>query len=345
MSTINSLLSAKATHVVEDLYPLATDSQKQDVITALDHRINGYGFLNEYLENDEINEIMINSSHAGYIETNGRYEKISFNVTEEELLRISQKIAWESGNRFDKASPIVDGWLSNGSRFHAVMPPVSPDGICITIRKYVKSKVDIDAFSESKNILSFIKESVENKKSIAVTGGTSTGKTTFLNAMLSLVKPLERVITIEETAELTNICEHQIRLIAKSHNTEGKGEVTLSELVKASLRMRPDRIVVGEVRSKEAFDLIQALNTGHSGSMCSIHSNGASELMHRLVSLAMFAHPGMDYDSLLKQAFFGLDLIVLLKRRENGVRFIHSIHEVVSENGVLEVKKVDINEY
>lgn len=330
---VNTLLTPHAFQEVSKLYPLSTDEEKTELFNNVEHIINGYGFLDVYLQDEEISEIMINSSSLGFVERKGNFEKIDVEVSQDELLRISQKIAWEVGSRFDKSSPIVDAWLSDGSRFHGIMPPISPGGICITIRKFSSFNIPLEQFCSSVTCLDYLKSAVKDRKSIVVAGGTSTGKTTFLNALLACVSEKERMITIEETAELDIKNLNHVKLLTKSSNTESKGKVSLSDLVKASLRMRPDRIVIGEVRSKESFDLIQALNTGHSGSMCSIHANGINEIFPRMASLAMFAHQGMNYKSMLDQAYFGVDLVVYLKKSADSKRYVATMAEVVKSSG------------
>lgn len=327
---------------VTKLFPLMDSHEKEKTVLSVVNKISGYGLIEEYLNDDSVNEIMINTNSSGYIEKNGVKHPISFHTTDNELIRIAQKVANKVGSRFDRSSPIVDAWLSDGSRFHCVMPPISPDGVCITIRKFLKTKNSLSDFCSSDEMRDYIVRAVASKRSMIIAGGTSTGKTTLLDALISSVSSNDRIVSIEETAELVVEHNHHVRLVARPQNSEGLGQVTLSQLVKASLRMRPDRIVLGEVRSNEAFDLLQALNTGHAGSMCTVHANGPEEVMFRLASLAMFAHAGMDFESLLKQAQFGIDLIICVDRNECGSRYISSIHKSVFDNGKFRVLPVDV---
>lgn len=313
---------------VDRNYPLLDDEDSRDVIESVLNDIVGYGFLERYLRDDSINEIMINSPTDGYIERNGVFEAIELHTTDEELVRLAQKIASEIGGRFDPATPILDAWLSDGSRVNAVMPPIAAKGMCITIRKFPNRQREIIDFCGDKHVADYVTSLIESRHNIIIAGGTSTGKTSFLGACMNEVESCQRIITIEETSELISSHRHWIRLISRSANTEGTGQISLSDLVKTSLRMRPDRLIVGEVRSHEAFDLIQALNTGHDGSMGTIHANGPEEVLYRLTSLALFAHQGLDHHSLLTQASFGVDDVIFIRRLGDSRRVIDSIHSV-----------------
>lgn len=329
---------------IEEAFPLIDKDTSDLLYESMKSDVSGYGLLDVYLYDESINEIMINSTSQMFIDRNGKIEEIKLKTTSEELIRIVQKIASDVGARFDAASPIVDAWLSDGSRLHSVMPPIAPDGPYLTIRKFVERSLDLDQFSPSKLQKQILESAVLHSKNIVVAGGTSSGKTTLLNTLIHLIPAQERVVSIEETAELNSTHEHFVRMVARSSNSEGAGSVTMGDLVKASLRMRPDRIVVGEVRSGEALDLLQALNTGHDGSLCTVHANGPYEVIQRIATLALFSGAQIPFDALVTQAYFGIDLIVYVKRLSNGKRIIDSISEIKRENNKREIIRIDLEE-
>lgn len=325
---------------VEDNYPLLSLQNKHELTKDILHDVTGYGFLENYLYDEAINEIMINSTSCGYIDRQGQFYRIDINTSEEELTRLIQKIASVSGTRCDGASPIMDAWLADGSRVHAVLRPIAADGPYLTIRKFISRSFSLSQFCETQSQQELVRDLINKSKNIVVAGGTSTGKTTLLNCMLHKVDHQQRVVSIEETAELHCDHPHWLRLVARGANSEGAGKIGLGDLVKASLRMRPDRIVVGEVRSAEAFDLVQALNTGHDGSLCTIHANRAEEVIHRMASLALFAHPGLDYSAILTQVSYGIDAIIYVARKQSGKRFIKSISLVSLHDGRTQIQDI-----
>ena len=313
---------------VNNRYPLMSTDEKSRLISSLIHDVTGYGFLEELLNDESVNEIMINSSSTVYLDKAGVFHKVDIQTTNEELVRLVQKIAGSIGARCDVSSPIVDAWLDDGSRMHAVLPPIAADGPYITIRRFIARSFELHQFCEDESQERSIRDIISCARNVIVAGGTSSGKTTLLNCMIHHVDKNQRVVSIEETAELHTDHPHCVRLLARAANSEGAGAVCLGDLVKASLRMRPDRIVVGEVRGKEAFDLVQALNTGHDGSLCTIHANGPREVIHRLASLAVFAQPGLDYQAILTQVVYGIDTIIFVKKSTNGRRVINSISRI-----------------
>lgn len=324
---------------IESRFPLLSHEDKSTLTINVLNDVVGYGFLEHLLSDDQTNEIMINSSSCAYIDRRGVMSSVPLETTNDELIRLAQKIAHSVGSRCDVSTPILDAWLADGSRVHVVLPPVAADGPYITVRRFIARSFELNQFCANSEQEELIKRIVDSEQNVVVAGGTSSGKTTLLNCLMHEIHPEQRIVTIEETAELQTDHPHCLRLLARTANSEGAGEVTLGHLVKASLRMRPDRIVVGEVRSSEAFDLIQALNTGHDGSLCTIHANGPQEVIHRLASLAMFAHPGLDYRAIISQIAHGIDAIIFVRRTKDG-RLIESINCVEHDNGEIYVREL-----
>lgn len=329
----SSRLESEVLDLIDSEFPLLTKQEKCLVSNNIFNDVTGFGFLEELLALENVNEIMINSTSTGYLDQEGEIVPFELDTNKEELVRLIQKIASQIGTRCDMSSPILDAWLPDGSRVHGVMPPIAVDGPYLTIRRFADRKCDLTSFSTDLDHLELINQLVQTKKNIVVAGATSSGKTTFLNCLLNEIDPNERIVSIEETAELNSDHPHFVRLISRSENSEGAGKVSLGDLVKASLRMRPDRIIVGEVRSFEAFDLVQALNTGHEGSLCTVHANGPAEVIHRITSLAMLAHKGLDHNAIKEQVCFGVNAIIFVKRNQSGERNIESISLVEHESG------------
>lgn len=342
--TQSSKMESIIINEINNVYPLIDTGFSSLLFESMMSDISGYGLLDRYLRDRTINEIMINSCEKMFLDRNGKIEEIKIETTSAELIRIVQKIASDVGARFDSASPIVDAWLKDGSRLHAVMPPIAPDGPYLTIRKFLERSLNLDQFSPTilqKNIL---ENAIKGSKNIVVAGGTSSGKTTMLNTLIHLIPSNERIVSIEETAELNTSHEHFVRLIARTSNSEGVGLVSMGDLVKASLRMRPDRIIVGEVRSGEALDLLQALNTGHDGSLCTVHANGPHEVIQRIATLALFSTAQIPFEALVAQVYFGVDMIVYVKRLNNGQRVIDSISEIKRNKNSREIVQIDIED-
>ena len=318
-------LPALISQSIENSYPLMSGSEKDTLSLDVLNEVLGYGFLENLLEDTRVNEIMINQSSQVYIDRNSKFDQIYVDINKDDLVKLAQKIAVAVGARCDTSSPILDAWLRDVSRVHVVLPPIAPDGPCITIRRFVEKKIALKQFCRNEQYLQAMQTLVLQRKNIVVAGATSSGKTTLLNCLMQEMPATERIVSVEETAELSCSHPHWVRLLSRRSNSEGAGEISLGDLVKATLRMRPDRIVVGEVRSVEAFDLMQALNTGHDGSLCTIHANGPLEVISRLSSLALLAHPGLNLESIKAQFCFGIDAIVFVTRDKSGQRFVKSI--------------------
>jgi pilus assembly protein CpaF len=308
--------------------------EQQLIATDIVNDMVGFGPLELALQDDEITDIMVNGPDKIYVERRGKLEKswLTFrNVAH--IMQVAQRIANRVGRRVDESSPMVDARLPDGSRVNVIVPPVSLDGPVISIRKFAKRVVDISQMVRQGNIspsvAEFIEIAMKCRLNILIAGGTGTGKTTFLNAISSFIDSSERILTIEDAAELRLQQPHVVRLETRPPNIEGRGEVAIRQLVRNALRMRPDRIIVGEVRGEETVDMLQAMNTGHDGSMSTIHANRAEEALNRLENMITISDAAVPGKVIRAQIAGGLDLIVHLERMRDGVRRVTEIVEVV----------------
>lgn len=295
--------------------------------------IRGLGIIEELLEDDNVTEIMVNGLHNVFVERNGQIEKIKGGfISETRLNDVIQQIVGKTNKRVNESSPIVDTRLSDGSRVNVVLPPIALDGAVITIRKFPKENITINDLirweSVTKEVANFLKNLVVAGYNIFVSGGTGSGKTTFLNVLSNFIPRDERVITIEDSAEL-QLCtvENIIRMETRQSNSEGSREISIRELIKTSLRMRPDRIIVGEVRGPETLDMLQAMNTGHDGSMSTGHANSPKDMLARLETMVL---TGIDMPlaAIRAQIASALDIIVHLGRLRDKSRKVIEIDEV-----------------
>jgi pilus assembly protein CpaF len=293
----------------------------------------GLGPLEELLADPTVEEVMVNGFESVYVERAGRIEPVDVRFPDEEELRNAiERILAPLGRRIDELNPMVDARLSDGSRVNVVIPPLAVDGPAVSIRRFGAERpgparlVERGTLSPSQRDL--LGEAVAGRRSIVVSGGTGSGKTTLLNALSSFVGPDERVVTIEDAAELRLQQRHVVRLESRPASVEGRGEVTVRDLLRNALRMRPDRIVIGEVRGAEALDLLTALNTGHDGALSTVHANSAADAVARLETLALMAGVGLPHEAIAEQAQRGIDLIVHIERRIDGSRRVTEIAEV-----------------
>lgn len=309
--------------------------ERSYIYNLIDNEINGYGPISELLEDPEITEIMVNGKNEIYIELNGQIikdESVSF-INDDHIIRTIGRMIQPIGRTIDTANPMVDARLSDGSRLNAVIPPLSLKGPVLTIRKFKKEIANIDDFLRMGSITPymarFLEACVQAKLNIIICGGTGGGKTTLLNVLSSFIGNDERIITIEDAAELKLEQEHVISLETRLTNYEGSGEITIRELVINSLRMRPDRIIVGEVRGKEAFDMLQAMNTGHSGSLTTMHANNPVDALNRLETMILMAGMEIPIKALREYIVNAIDIIVHVQRLSDGKRKVTSISEVL----------------
>jgi pilus assembly protein CpaF len=298
----------------------------------------GYGPIQLLLEDPTITEIMVNGPKKVYIERSGKLEpaEVSFR-DDRHVQHIIEKIVTPLGRRIDESMPMVDARLPNGSRVNAVIPPLALDGPTLTIRKFFKDPLTIENLvqfgSVSQEIAVFLEACVKASLNIIVSGGTGSGKTTMLNILSSFIPEDERIVTIEDAAELQLRQEHVVRMETRPPNIEGKGAITIRDLVRNSLRMRPDRIVVGEVRSGEALDMLQAMNTGHDGSLTTGHSNGPRDMLARLETMVLMAGMDLPVRAIREQIASAVDVIVHMARLKDGSRKVTHVTEVQGMEG------------
>jgi pilus assembly protein CpaF len=298
----------------------------------------GLGPIEAILRDDTVNDILVNGPNQVYVEQRGRLALTNIKFRDEpHVLNVAQKIASAVGRRIDESSPLVDARLLDGSRVNIVVPPLALNGTCISIRKFTRNFLDFRSMVERRSISPsigrFLEIASRCRLNIIVSGGTGSGKTTLLNAMSSMIDLGERIVTIEDAAELQFRQPHVVRLETRPANVEGAGRVDQRDLVKNALRMRPDRIIIGEVRGGEAFDMIQAMNTGHDGSMSSIHANTPRDAIARLESMIMMSNIGLPSTAVRQQIVSAVDLIVQVERMRDGGRRITQIAEVVGREG------------
>ena len=324
MSKINEHLAREAGIAREDRLRLA-DEIADDTL--------GHGPIERLLADESVTEIMINGPFDVWIEREGKlhHTGVSFN-DEWHLRRIINKIVAQVGRRVDESSPMVDARLPDGSRVNAVLPPVSLTGPLMTIRKFSKARWDmrdlIGLGTVTDQSVDFLDRCIRAELNILISGGTGSGKTTLLNAMSTAIPNKDRIVTIEDSAELRLNQRHVLRLESRPKNIEGKGEIPIRLLVRNSLRMRPDRIIVGEVRGAEALDMLQAMNTGHDGSLCTVHSNSPRDALARIETMVLMAGYDLPMKAIRQQVASALDLIVHLERLNDGSRKVVAITEV-----------------
>jgi pilus assembly protein CpaF len=295
----------------------------------------GLGPLEDLLADPAVEEVMVNGPRQVYVERGGRIEQADACFADEEELRNAiERILAPLGRRVDELSPMVDARLADGSRVNAVIPPLAIDGPVLSIRRFGARRpgpaelVELGTLAEPQRQL--LERAVGERRSILVSGGTGSGKTTLLNAISAFVAPGERVVTIEDAAELCLRQRHVVRLESRPAGIEGRGEVTIRDLLRNALRMRPDRIVIGEVRGAEALDLLTALNTGHRGALSTVHANSPPDALDRLQTLALMAGLGLPHETIAAQVRRGIDLVVHLERDGDGSRRVTEIAEVAA---------------
>lgn len=321
----------------EETIPL-TSEEKQKIIDDLVYDVVGYGPIEEFLKDDEVTEIMVNNPGSIFIEKFGKlYPANKSFLDEAHLMRIIDKIVSRVGRRIDEASPYVDARLPDGSRVNVIIKPLAINGPMLTIRKFARDPFTIEDLIEmgtcTRKSADFLEACVRGRLNVIASGGTGTGKTTTLNVLSSFIPNDERIITIEDAAELQLNQSHVLRLESRPPNIEGKGEIAIRDLVRNSLRMRPDRIVVGEVRGGEALDMLQAMNTGHDGSLSTVHANSTRDVISRIETMVLMAGIDLPIRAIREQISSAVNLIVHMNRLKDGTRRFVKITEVQGMEG------------
>ena len=330
MTEIGNLMDARESAL--------SPQERQALVRDIARDVMGLGPLEQFLDDPTVSEVMVNGSNNIFVERSGILERTNVRfISEEHLRRVIERIVSSVGRRIDESSPMVDARLADGSRVNVIVPPLSLDGSILTIRKFAKDPFTVtdliamgtftDAFA------SVLAAAVEGGMNVLVSGGTGTGKTTLLNVLSSFVPRTDRIVTIEDAVELQLHQEHVIRLEARPQNTEGNGEVTIRDLVRNALRMRPDRIIIGEVRGAEALDMLQAMNTGHDGSLTTVHANAPRDALARLETMVLMAGYDLPTRAIREQISSALNLIVQIERARDGSRRISHLTEVVGMEG------------
>ena len=320
--------------------PLLPLDVAEGVAARVAARLFGLGPLEGLLAQPDVTEVMVNPTGDVWVERAGRLERTPVVLSDGQARLAIERVVAPLGLRADPASPVVDARLPDGSRVHAVLPPVAIDGPCLTIRRFSVRRITLEDAC-APEVAAMLRQLVAQRRNVLVSGGTGVGKTTLLNALAAALPPGERVVTIEDAAELRLPGEHVVRLEARPATPDGVGQVTIRDLVRTALRMRPDRIVVGEVRGPEAFDMVQAMNTGHEGSMSTCHANGPLDALRRVEAMVLSGAVALPLTALRDQLEASLDVVVHVVRRADGQRRVGAVVEVVARprpDAALEVR-------
>ncbi|MGB1680841.1 MAG: CpaF family protein [Acidimicrobiales bacterium] len=312
--------------VLGRLEPLLPHSSRNEVLRLVAARRTGLGAIDSLLADPSVSEVMVNGPGPVWVERAGAIGATEIWLERADIDLLIERLVVPIGRRVDQRSPTVDGRLADGSRVNIVVPPVALDGPYVTIRRFVLADVALDDFgAEAAPLLA---DDVASRRNVVVSGGTGAGKTTLLNAIAAGVSPLERIVTVEDAAELRLCHGHVVRLETRPASVEDVGLVTMRDLVRNALRMRPDRLILGEIRGVEAFDLMHALNTGHGGCLSTVHANSPIDALHRLESLAVLGGDGFPLEAVQRQMARAIDVIVQVERRPDGHRSVTEIADV-----------------
>jgi pilus assembly protein CpaF len=323
--------------LAQEAMPLSV-AERERLVNDVQHELFGLGPLEPLLADPTISDILVNSHKTIYIERRGKIERTNVQFKDDEhLMRVIERIVSSVGRRIDESSPMVDARLQDGSRVNAIIPPLSIDGPVVSIRRFgsdpLKMSMLIDYNALTKDIADMLQMVVTARLNILISGGTGAGKTTLLNALSAYIPENERIVTIEDSAELQLQQPHVVRLETRPPNIEGRGEVTQRDLVKNALRMRPDRIVIGEVRGGEAIDMLQAMNTGHDGSLTTVHANTPRDALARLETMIQMTGMRLSDRAMRQQIASALNLVVQVARMSDGSRRVTSISEITGMEG------------
>ena len=320
-------LDERVSSEVRELAPLLSSDDHQAIVTSVLARLTGLGPIERLLRTDGVTDVMINGPGPVWIERDGQMESVDIVLSLDEIDHLVERMIAPSGRRLDRTSPLVDGRLPDGSRVHVAAPPVSVGGPYVTIRRFQVHHLEL-ADVATPGVAALLRWAVQARSNLLISGGTGSGKTTLLNALAGFVDPGERMVTIEDAAELDLAARHVARLEARPPMVDGPPPISIRDLVRNALRMRPDRIIVGEVRGAEALDMLQAMNTGHDGSLSTIHANGPSDALRRLESMVLMGST-LSQTLVCELTSAAVDLVVHLERRADGRRRIAAVAEPV----------------
>lgn len=321
--------------IAEEISPQQKEYNR--LLSSVMHAIFGLGAIQSLIEDESVSEIMVNGKDTIYIETEGQLVKTDIRFeSDDDLMNVINRIVSSVGRRIDESSPLVDARLEDGSRVNAIIPPLSVSGPVLTIRKFARESFTLELLTEkgtlSEKSADLLRRMVKSRKNIIIAGGTGSGKTSTMNAFVNAIPHDERIITIEDAAEIQTHHPHRVALETRPPNIEGKGEFSMRALVKNALRMRPDRIIVGEIRGAESFDMLQAMNTGHKGSLSTVHANSTLEALMRIETMALMADIEIPLPILREQVIQAVDIVVFQERLPSGKREITHIAEIQKRN-------------
>ena len=327
-------LEVTVRRLVDEAAALLSDARREQIVDLILRDTVGLGPLEEILADDEVEEVMVNGHEAVYVERRGRIERSEIRFESERALRDAiERILAPLGRRVDELSPMADARLADGSRVNVVIPPLAIDGPALSVRRFTAARPGpedlVAGGTLTAELRGLLADAVGARRSVLVSGGTGSGKTTLLNALSAWIDPGERVVTIEDAAELRLRQPHVVRLESRPASVEGRGEVSIRDLLRNALRMRPDRIVIGEVRGAEALDLLTALNTGHEGALSTVHANSPEDALRRIETLSLMAGLGLPHEAIREQVARGFDLVVHMARAASGDRQVIELAEVV----------------
>jgi pilus assembly protein CpaF len=331
--------------LVDEAAAILSDARRDQLVGLILRDTVGLGPLEELLADDAVEEVMVNGHEAVYVERRGRIEATDVRFESEQALRDAiERILAPAGRRVDELNPMADARLADGSRVNVVIPPLAVDGPALSVRRFAAERPGTDELLANDTLTPELRDVLEaavaERRSILISGGTGSGKTTLLNALSASISKNERVVTIEDAAELRLRLPHVVRLESRPASVEGRGAVTIRDLLRNALRMRPDRIIIGEVRGPEALDLLTALNTGHDGALCTVHANSPGDALRRIETLALMAGVGLPHGAIREQVARGLDLVVHMARAPDGRRRVAEAGEVIEAASGIGIREV-----